>query len=94
MKVLIASPWLQYVICLAGMFIHFLKKNVTGETFTDVTSYFKDHPKNTLIAVVVTTIIFFGYQAALVTGTSADLVGVFMLGYTFDSVFNKYEGVK
>lgn len=80
-----------YVIAILGMFIHFLKLNIKGETVTDITDYFKDNLKSTFIAFVVTSVAFLGYYMQLATGTNADIVAAFMTGYTFDSIFNRFE---
>lgn len=74
-----------------GMFIHFLKKNITGETFTDIKGYFSDHLKSTIIAVATTWIAISAYYMTLKTGQAADIVVVFMTGFMFDSILNKWE---
>jgi cytosine/uracil/thiamine/allantoin permease len=92
-KDIVFSPLGQYLICLAGMLVHFLKKEIKGETITEVKDYFRDHPKNTVIAFIATTVAFAAYHFQLSTGGNVDLIVVFTTGYTFDSIFNKYDGV-
>lgn len=80
-------------ISLAGMFVHFLKKKIKGEHFTDVKNYFADNPKSTVIAVVVTIVGAIAYYMKVRTGImEADIMAYFGIGFTFDSLFNKWEG--
>jgi hypothetical protein len=78
-------------LAFAGMFAHFLKKNIKGETLTEVKSYFKDNFRSTTLAVFGTII---GLLIAISTD-SLNYVSAPLIGYTFDSIFNKWEnGVK
>jgi uncharacterized membrane protein YesL len=79
------------VLGLVGMFSHFLKKNITGETTTEIFDYFRDHFKSTLLALIVTLVSVIGYKMALATGQAADIVVVFLLGFGFDSTLNKWD---
>lgn len=79
------------IISLLGMIIHFFKKQIKGETVTEIKDYFRDHFKSTFIAVVVTMISCAAYYFNLKTGTPTDILTVFGLGYTFDSMFNKWD---
>lgn len=79
------------VIGLLGMLIHFFKKQIKGETLTEITGYFTNHFKSTFIAIVTTIIGVVAYKFTLATGQAADIVTVFGIGYTFDSIFNKWE---
>ncbi|MGV8130497.1 MAG: hypothetical protein ACP5N7_00165 [Candidatus Pacearchaeota archaeon] len=87
----VLNPYALYGIAILGMLVHFLKKQIKGETILEIRDYFKQHFKSTIIAFISTTIAFFGYYFALGTGTPSDVVAVFGLGYTFDSVFNKWD---
>lgn len=79
------------VFSLAGMFAHFLKKNVKGETATEIKGYFRDNLKTTLTALLSTILGVFVFYATLATGQAADVLSAIMVGYTFDSTFNKWE---
>jgi len=87
----ILSPIGLVLIGLLGMLIHFMKKDIKGETTTEIRDYFRDHFKDTFIATVVTIIGVLSYKFQLATGQFADVVTVFGLGYTFDSMFNKWD---
>lgn len=79
------------VISLLGMFVHFLKKNIKGETTTEIKSYFSDHFKSTFIAATVTVISTIGLYAGFSTGQPIDIITVFLLGLGFDSTLNSWE---
>ena len=94
-EVVQAVPWLftrpgLMLIAFVGMFCHFLVKNVKGETLTDITSYFKDHLRSTLVALIVTWISVLGYWYGFATNQAADVIVVFLLGFGFDSTLNKW----
>ena len=86
----ILTPAGLYIISLIGMFTHFLKLNITGETLTDITNYFNDHFRSTLVAFIATSVGFLAYYYGMASGTKADVAAVFALGYMFDSFFNKF----
>lgn len=79
------------VIGLLGMLVHFFKKNIKGETLTDITTYFHDNLKSTIVAVISTIIGTLATYFTLATGQVIDIVTVFGIGYTFDSMFNKWD---
>jgi Na+/proline symporter len=85
------SPIGLVVIGLLGMLVHFFKKQIKGETLTEIKDYFGDHFKSTFIAVVTTIIGVITYKFSLGTGLPADIITVFGIGYTFDSIFNKWD---
>lgn len=85
------SPIGLVFIGLLGMIIHFFKKQIKGETVTEIKQYFKDHFKSTFIAVTMTFIGVAGYIFTMKTGQTADILAVFGIGYTFDSMFNKWD---
>lgn len=87
---LVSLPMLL-IIGVLGMFTHFLKKEIKGETVTDIAAYFADHFKSTFIALVTTLLGVLTYYLTLATGQPADVVTVFLSGYMFDSVLNKWE---
>lgn len=93
---LISLPSLIF-LSLFGMFIHFLKKNIKGETLTDITTYFKDNAKSTFIACVATIVgelgVYFTLMPDTISGESMALILItsFGTGYTFDSLFNKWD---
>lgn len=78
-------------IGLIGMFSHFLKKNVTGETIVEIKDYFKNHFKSTILALISTVLTVVGYYFSISTGQVADILLVGSLGYNFDSLFNKWD---
>lgn len=77
-----------YVTALVGMFAHFLKKNIKGESRTEVKNYFRDNYRSTLLAVIATSVGF----AMIIMSDTANIVSAFGIGYAFDSAFNKWEG--
>ena len=83
--------WMQFGIAFLGMIVHFLKKKVKGESFTAIAGYFKDNPKSTIIAFVATLVGVAAYYTQLATGSNADLLAVFMIGYSVDSALNRWE---
>lgn len=90
LEILLTLPGLC-VVALLGMFIHFLKKNVKGETTTEIRDYFRVHFKSTFIASVVTLVSVLVYVESLGTGQMADLLVAFLLGLGFDSTLNNWE---
>ena len=90
-QALLTSFWFLYFVALLGMFSHFLKKNIKGETITAIKDYFKDNLKSTILAFIFTSIAFFGYYVWIKSGTDADILTVFFIGFSFDSLMNKYE---
>lgn len=87
----IFKPSILFIIALLGMFTHYLKKKVKGESLTEIKDYFRDHLKSTFIALVSTSITYVAYMFTLATGQPADVITIFGLGYMCDSFFNKYE---
>jgi C4-dicarboxylate transporter len=90
------SPWLLslpslLIISILGMFIHFLKKNIKGETVTEIKQYFSDNLKSTFIALVATVVGTLAFYFGARTGTGVDIISAFGCGYTFDSLFNKWD---
>ena len=81
-----------YIIAILGMITHFLKKDIKGETPTKILSYFKDNFKSTITAFILTTVMYIAYHQLFVDGESVkDIMVIFLIGYAFDSTFNKYE---
>ncbi len=87
------EPWALYAVALLGMLAHFLKLKWTGESATAILRYFGDHFRSTLIAWIATSVGFAAYVMTLKTGMPADIVLVFLAGYTCDSAFNKWTGM-
>ena len=87
----IMSPFGLLIIAYLGMFTHFLKKKVRGESVTEIKKYFQDHFKSTFISAVATGIGFTIYFTAMLSGTMADIGIIFGIGFMSDSFFNKYE---
>lgn len=86
------APGMLYVVAILGMLLHFMKKNIKGETPTEIKNYFKDHFKSTFIAFAGTTIAYLAYYfVSIELKSKPDIIAVFGLGYMFDSFFNKYD---
>lgn len=83
-----------FVVSILGMFVHFLKKNIKGETSTEIKSYFRDNFKSTLIALFFTGIAFVGAISADAINANrliASILTAALIGYTFDSVANQWD---
>lgn len=81
-----------YIVALLGMFTHFMKKNIKGETPTEIIHYFKDNFKSTITAFILTTVMYLAYHQLFVASADVkDIMVIFLIGYAFDSTFNKYE---
>lgn len=91
MEVLLRPEFLA-VVAYLGMFTHFLKKKVKGETPTEIWKYFHDNVKDTITAIIATFVGFVSYMATIQTGMAADFIVVFGLGYMCDSLFNRWDG--
>ena len=70
-----------------GLICHFLKKKIKGETVTEITSYFHDNIKSTLLSIITVAV---GILLAgnYITLTYAEAFGI---GYMVDSILNKWE---
>lgn len=79
------------LISLLGMFTHYMKKNIKGETTTEIAGYFRDHFRTTLISAITTLIATAGLYAGFATGQPMDIITVFTLGLSCDSLLNKWE---
>jgi len=89
---LVSSPLSLYFVALLGMFSHFLKKNMRGETNTNVLNYFKDNIVSTVNAFIWVTFSYIVYlQNVYNSGGVLDIAAVFMIGFAFDSLMNKYN---
>jgi hypothetical protein len=86
------KPGYLLATALVGMLMHFLKKKVKGESLVEISGYFKANFKSTFISFVATVVSFAAYYLTLQTGTPADFLTVFGLGYMCDSAFNKWDG--
>lgn len=81
-----------YIIALLGMLTHFLKKNIKGETPRQILNYFKNNFKSTITAFILTSVMYIAYHQLFVTAEDVkDIMVIFLIGYAFDSTFNKYE---
>lgn len=87
----VLQPASLFIISLLGMLMHFFKKQIKGETITEIADYFSDHFKSTVMAFVATTVGFLAYHFLLASGQKADIFAVFGVGYMADSFFNRYE---
>lgn len=85
---------LLFLVSLGGMFIHFLKKNIKGETSTEIKSYFHDNFKSTITAVFFTGMAFLTAVAAdaiTIDNMVSAVLTSGLVGYTFDSMANKWD---
>ncbi len=87
----VLQPSVLYLISIVGMLMHFFKKQIKGETVTEIAGYFKNHFKSTIVALVATTVGFLGYYFLLASGQKADIFALFSVGYMSDSFFNKWD---
>ncbi len=78
-------------IAILGMFTHFLKKKIKGETLTEIKDYFSNNLKSTFIAFVATMIATVVAYFTMASKQPIDIAAFFGIGYTFDSFFNKWE---
>lgn len=76
-----------YISALLGMFAHFLKKNIKGESRTEVRKYFKENYRTTLYALIATSLGF----AIVVMADQANIVSAFGVGYMFDSAMHQWD---
>ena len=81
----------QIGIALIGMFSHFLKKQIKGETLVEIKQYFGNHFKSTLLAIIATVFFTVAYYFTLGTGQTADILAALGIGFTSDSAFNKWD---
>jgi len=79
---------LNFIILTMGIFSHFLKKKIRGQTIASIKEYFKGHFVYTLTMVIAAIAGFIG----LITTGSLGIVASFLAGYAADSIFNKADG--
>lgn len=82
------------MLAFCGMFLHFLKKKVRGESLTAISRYFTTHPKYTLMSSMATMLFTYGYFHEYMQGGTFDIIAAVMIGYNCDSLFNKLEETK
>jgi hypothetical protein len=84
---------LPYLLLFAnvGMILHFFKKKIKGETLIDIKDYFRNHFKSTVTAVLATIIFTAAYYLEISDGDTGDILAAFGIGYTCDSLFNKWD---
>lgn len=78
-------------IAQLGMLMHFFKQKIKGESAMIILHYFKDNFKSTFVAIVSTQIATIATFFTLGTGQPIDIMAVFGVGYTCDSIFNKWD---
>ena len=89
----ITSMPFAIMVSLLGMFVHFLKKKVRGETLIEVRDYFKNNLKSTIVAFIGTIVTALSYYATMPEGSNIDLVAYFLIGFSNDSFFNKWDKI-
>lgn len=78
----------MYASGLVGMFMHFLKLRVKGQSAEDVLQYFKENFKGTLTAIISTGFAIAGVWATADPSNAVPLIIASVpLGFSFDSVF-------
>lgn len=76
-----------FALAFLGMLGHYLKRRVKGETFSDVRGYFVNHARESILSLIGLVI---GFLAAYSTET-LNMVSAPLIGYTADSIFNRWE---
>ena len=66
---------------------YWLSKCLNYDKFNDI----YDNFKTTLMAFLVTFVGVAGYYTQMAQGTTADLITVFLIGFLFDSMLNRWE---
>ena len=80
-----------FLIAYLGMFSHFLKQKVKGETAVEIINFFKDNLKSTINSIIATFILTLTFCLTLQTGQAADIMTVFLTGFGCDSALNKWS---
>ena len=78
---------LQFLMGLFGVFAHFLKSKIKGQTTAAIKNYFLTHNRDTLLALIC-------YIAAFVVLyelKELSFLTAFMAGYTCDTFFSRME---
>lgn len=83
--------WIMFGVAFLGMLVHFGKKKVREESWGAIKTYFSDHFKSTIIAVIVTFVGVVGYYTQMATGQNADYIAIFTIGFSLDSMLNKWD---
>lgn len=78
-------------IAILGMLMHFFKQKIKGEHLNEILGFFKDNLKSTIVAIVSTLIASVATYFTMATGQPIDLMAFFGIGYTCDSIFNKWD---
>jgi hypothetical protein len=78
-------------IALLGMIMHFFKQKIKGEHLNEIAAYFKDNFKSTMVAIVSTVVASAATYFTMATGQPIDIMAFFGIGYTCDSIFNKWD---
>lgn len=87
---LVSLPSLS-AIAQIGMLMHFFKQKIQGESISVILYYFKDNFKSTIVAIISTQIATIATYFTLATGQAIDIMAIFGIGYTCDSIFNKWD---
>ncbi|MHA2099661.1 MAG: hypothetical protein ACW99A_13375 [Candidatus Kariarchaeaceae archaeon] len=81
-----------YLVALAGMFAHFLKKKGRNETDINISQFITNNMGSSINAWIWTTLFYIIYlQKIYHTGGEPDFMAVFMIGFAVDSATNKYS---
>ena len=81
----------MFSIGIFGMFIHFLKRKVKGESLLAIWQFFTNNLKTSIIALVFTSVGTAAYYTQVGTGEVVDLLMVFSIGFNVDSLINKWD---
>ena len=82
------SIYMLLLVGYVGLFVHFLKKKIKGETVTEVISFFTDNPKQTLLSVISVAVAILVVENKTPIGYES----AFGIGFMADSLLNKWEG--
>ena len=81
---------LASAIAAAGNAVHFVKKNVTGETNKEMMAYLKDHSLLMLFGVFVAIVLAIIQAKTIFSSGEGQLLTAFLTGFTADSILGKY----
>lgn len=82
-----SSIFITLGIGYVGLIVHFLKKKIKGEGVKEITSFFTNNPKQTLLSVITVAVgILVLHNKMPVSYEMA-----FGMGYMVDSVLNKWD---
>ena len=76
-----------FIVTLFGVFAHFAKKKIKGQTLDSVKTYFKSNFKSTMIMFGSAVILF----ASAIAAGGLNIITAATIGYTADSLYNENQ---